>query len=359
MQTLAAVFEGQPFEHAMTQLPVPTPQGEEVLVRVLGATICGSDQHTYEGRRQVATPTILGHEIVGEIVAFGETSDRKDLAGEPLAIGDRVTWAIVANCGACFFCDHQLPQKCEHAIKYGHEALRPDYQLSGGFAGHCLLAPGTAIVPLPQDLPLEVACPANCATATTAAAIEAAGELAGQTVAILGAGLIGLTAAAMAARLGAAQVLVVDPDPHRLRLAPQFGATHNLKPEQLSETTASLTRHGLDVVIEASGANAAFTAAFPLLRIGGTAVLVGSVTPAPEVPLGLQRIVRRNLRIVGVHNYAPPQLRTAVDFLATAHTEHPFASLVSAWFPLTALADAFTAARDRRHVRVGIRSDTP
>jgi hypothetical protein len=80
MQALAAVFEGQPFQHQLMALPVPALKLGEVLVRVLGATICGSDRHTFEGRRQVPTPTILGHEIVGEIVELGDSvsQDLKD-----------------------------------------------------------------------------------------------------------------------------------------------------------------------------------------------------------------------------------------------------------------------------------------
>jgi putative phosphonate catabolism associated alcohol dehydrogenase len=356
-EALAAVFQGQPFSHQLMTLPVPPVKAGEVLVRVLGATICGSDRHTYEGRRQVATPTILGHEIVGEIIELGDSSIQRDLAEQSLAAGDRVTWSIVANCGHCFFCDHHLPQKCEHGIKYGHEAMRPDYQLNGGFAQYCILAPGSAIMRLPADMPLEVACPANCATATTAAAIDAAGQLTGQSIAILGAGLIGLTAAAMASQQNANNVIVVDPDAHRLQLAKRFGATQAVKPDQLASLIADVTRHGLDVVIEASGANAAFLAAFPLLRIGGTAVLVGAVAPTADVPIGLEKIVRRNLRLVGIHNYAPPHLRSAVDFLARCHQKYPFAELVSEWFSIEQIEQAFQSARDPRNVRVGVRDN--
>ncbi len=361
MRALAAVFAGRIGQHELRPLDVPRPRPGELLVRVLGATICGSDRHSFEGRRQVAVPTILGHEIVGRIEAFADDPPPSDLSGQPLTLGDRITWGIVAHCGDCFFCDHELPQKCEHAVKYGHEPLRDDYELHGGFAEYCLLAPGTSIMRLPDALPLEVACPANCATATSAAAVDAAtyagGTFNGHTVTILGAGLIGLTTASMAHSQGAANIIVVDPDEHRRQLAHQFGATHVADPASLGDLLGSLTRHGTDFLIEASGAAAAFTNAFPFARIGGSIVLVGSVSPGPDVPIALERIVRRNLRIVGVHNYAPKHLRQAVEFLAAAHTRHPFADLVADWFPIDQIDEAFAQARDPRKVRVGVRQD--
>jgi alcohol dehydrogenase len=108
--SLAAIFHETGRELEMRQLARPEPGGAEVLVRVLGCTLCGSDLHTFDGRRDTPVPTILGHEIVGEISALGDAAPARDLAGNDLRIGDRVTWSIVANCGDCFFCRRGLPQ---------------------------------------------------------------------------------------------------------------------------------------------------------------------------------------------------------------------------------------------------------
>ena len=83
-------------------------------------------------------------------------------------------------------------------MKYGHEALAPRRDLTGGLAEHCLLARGSAIFRVPDRLPDETACPANCATATVAGAVEAAGELADRSILILGCGMLGVTATAWA-----------------------------------------------------------------------------------------------------------------------------------------------------------------
>lgn len=351
----AAIFSGTAGQIELREISLPQLGDGEILVRILGCTLCGSDLHTFEGRRQAPVPTVLGHEIVGQIEAIGGHAAIHDMAGNRLQPGDRVTWAIVANCGECFFCQHDLPQKCQRSVKYGHEALNPGRELLGGLADHCLLISGTSIVRLPDDLPLEVACPANCATATAMAAIEAAGELHGSTVCVLGAGLLGLTVSAIAKTRGATNIICVELRPERRAQARQFGVTHPIAPESLPETVRQLTDgRGVDAVFELSGSSAAFTAAWPTARIGGTFVVVGSVFPGPPVELYLEQFIRRHLTIRGIHNYAPRHLLQAVQFLGSHHKNFPFAGLVAEWQQLTQITEAFKSARDPQKIRVGV-----
>lgn len=354
--SLAAVFSGTAGQVELQQIALPTPGEREILVRVLGCTLCGSDLHTFDGRRTTPTPTILGHEIVGRIEAMGERCPQDDLAGQPLAIGDRVTWSIVANCGNCFYCQNDLPQKCVRAVKYGHERFQPGRELLGGLAEHCLLAAGTSLVRLPASLPLEVACPASCATATIAAALEAAGDLHRRSVGVLGAGMLGLTACAMARAAGAAEVVCVDLNAARRELALEFGAGRAVAPAELAEVAQGMGGgRGLDAVIELTGSPAAFESAWPTVRMGGTIVLVGSVYPAPAVSVSLEQVVRRCLTIRGVHNYAPKHLLTAVQFLADWHGRYPFAGLVGEWYPLEEVREALHRAGEAGLIRVGVK----
>ncbi|HWB10796.1 MAG TPA: zinc-binding dehydrogenase [Pirellulales bacterium] len=353
---LAAVFDGHARRLTMQELPVPEPRVGEMLVRVLGCTLCGSDLHSFAGRRKVPVPTILGHEIVGEIAALGDAAPLADLAGEAIRIGDRVTWAIVANCGECFYCQRGLPQKCERGVKYGHEPFAPGRELSGGLAEHCLLVAGTQVVRLPDELPLEAACPASCATATIVAALEAAGDLRDRTVVVLGAGMLGLTACAMASVRGATEVIAVDLRAERRTLACMFGATLAVTLDALPEAVARVTGgHGADVLLELTGSPAVFQAALPLARLGGKTVLVGAVFPAAPVPLALDQIVRRNLSVLGVHNYAPSHLLAAVRFLTDTRRRFPWAQLVGEWYPLSEAVEAFLAASSTAPIRVGVR----
>ncbi|MEW4568198.1 zinc-binding dehydrogenase [Tautonia sp. JC769] len=355
--SVAAIFHGPgvPLEFREVALPDPDRIGAAMLVEVVACTLCGSDLHSYHGRRSVPVPTVLGHEILGRIAAFGPEAPRQDADGRPLKVGDRVTWGVVACCGECFSCRHDLPQKCERMVKYGHEAIRPGLELTGGLAGHCVLVPGTAIFLVPEELPDAVACPANCATATVAAALEAAGPIEGNRVLVLGSGMLGLTAAAWARTLGAGEVICCDADARRLDLAEVFGASRTATPETMAEVVSSATEgRGVDVAIELTGAPEAIEAALPIVRIGGVFVLVGAVCPTRPVAIVPEQIVRRCLTIRGVHNYRPDHLGRALDFLASAGA-FPFRELVSEWQPLSSLEAALNAPPDPDRPRMGIR----
>jgi alcohol dehydrogenase len=351
----AAVLEqvGRPL--VLREFAVPEPQEGETLVDVIASTICGSDLHSLHGRRSVPLPTILGHEILGRVAAFGPRSTGRDASGQPLAIGDRVTWAVVAHCGDCFYCLRDLPQKCLRQVKYGHEPLRPGRELNGGLAEKCVLVAGTSLFRVPDELSDAAACPANCATATIAAALEAAGTLEGRHVLVLGAGMLGLTAVAWARALGAADVLGCDIAVERLPMAATFGAARTCTPDELAATVAEMTAgHGVDVALELSGSPEAFEAALPRLRIGGRMVLVGSVFPGRAVPISLEQLVRRCVTLRGVHNYAPRHLASALAFLVQQR-ELPFEALVAPWRPLSAINDALAILLVPPWLRIGIR----
>jgi putative phosphonate catabolism associated alcohol dehydrogenase len=351
------LFHGpnRPLETA--HLPTPTPRGAETLVRMTCCTLCSSDLHTHAGRRTVATPTVLGHEIVGRIEAFGPNAAQRDHRGTPLAVGERVSWSVAASCGSCFYCGDRLPQKCLALFKYGHQGIDASGlgQWAGGLADYVLLVPGTAIFRVPVGLTDALAASANCATATVAAVLRTAGTVAGRAVLILGAGMLGLTACALAKESGAAAVLVSDPDAGRWERAQDFGATHSLSPPDLATGLAEITQgRGADVTLELAGVASAVEAGLTLTRIGGTLVLAGTVLPTPTVPLDPEAVVRRMLTIRGVHNYAPRDLATALDFLAGAGLAYPFAELVSRTYRLEDVEQAFSFAHEHPGSRVAV-----
>ncbi len=352
------LFQGTGKAWLHQRIEIPSPNRGEVLVRILGCTICGSDLHSVHGRRQVATPSVLGHEIVGEIVEFGDDAVRSAVDGSPLSEGNRVTWSVVASCGDCYFCQHDLPQKCSVAVKYGHNRYERTAGPTGGFASHCLLVRGTRVVRIPDELPLEVVCPSSCATATIAAAMEAAAIRKGDTAVVIGAGMLGLTACAMASKQGCANVICVERSESRRILSRAFGASLSLLPDQLPSVLAEATAgRGADVIFECTGANGAFVSAMDAVRVGGRLVLVGAVFPQEPIPMVVERIVRRNLAIVGIHNYAPKHLVQAVQFLELHWHEFPFANLVEKWYSLDQMDEAIEHAGDQCSIRIGIRPD--
>ena len=356
----AAIFErpGQPFRLASLARPKLKPG--EALARVSLCTICGSDFHTYFGRRRSPMPCVLGHEAVGIIEEMG--SELFDARGERLEIGDRVLWSVAISCGNCFPCSHGLPQKCESLRKYGHEPFDQSTGPLGGLATHCHLLAGTTLVTVPAELPDPVAAPAGCATATIAAAWRSAhramdSELTTpQTVVVLGLGMLGLTACAW----GAADnrtVIACDTNDSRLTLARRFGATHATKPETLVEFVQSRTSgRGADLAFELSGSPEAAMLSLNVLRTGGTSVWVGSVFPSDPISVSPETIVRRCLTVSGIHNYAPLDLVAAVDFLAKHVERYPFLEVVSRTFPLETATEAFEFAERERPIRVAIQN---
>ncbi len=359
MRASAAVFHGpdQPFE--LVSLNLSSLEDGHALVKVTCCTLCGSDLHTIRGDRPVSGPTILGHEMIG--IVHRLPSEAPPCASDGLAIaeGDRITWSVAASCGECYFCRHGLPQKCESLFKYGHEAIGPRASASGGLSEYCLLVPGTAIVKLPEAIPDLVACPVNCATATVAAALRVAGAVEDKSVVIHGGGMLGLTMAAMTRAEGAASVLVTNPDQQRCQLAMRFGASDALDandPVSIQRAIHQTTQgRGADVIFEMSGASSAAESSVDLLRIGGCLILVGSVFPSPAISVLPERIVRRMIRIEGIHNYLPSDLDHAIRFLERHQSEFPFHELVGAEYALSEIDQAVSEALSSSSTRIAIR----
>ena len=359
MSARALIFNGPGARLTLREIALPVLGAGEVLVRVTLSTICGSDLHTITGKRSTPVPTILGHEIVGVIEALGPGEPARDVRGVALTVGQRLTWSVAAAPEADFFTAHGMPQKAASLFKYGHECLTPERPLSGGFASHCVLVPGSAIVPLPETLPDAVACPANCAVATSAGAIRLAGLTAGCTIVVLGAGMLGLNGCAMAAAAGARHILAIDVCDGRLELAREFGATHTLHaasaPARLAQLARDLTDgRGADAVLEFTGNAPATENALDCLRTGGRLILVGAVFPGPPLRIDPEHVIRRLLRLEGLHNYTPTDLLHAVGFLDTQRGRYPFARLVEAVFALADHERAIRYALDRAPFRVAL-----
>lgn len=331
-RTKAAVWRGGS-DIAVESIPLPRLGPGDVLVRVRLVTVCGSDRHTVSGRRTQPCPSILGHETVGDVVALGDDSAHAD-DGRPLRVGQRVIWSVTLPCGTCDRCRAGITAKCRTVRKAGHESLESGWGLSGGYAEHAVLPSGLPIAIVDDDLPDAVAAPAACATATVMGVVERAGPLSGRRVVVIGAGMLGITAAAAAAWSGATSIVTVDPSPERRRLARRFGATGALESAADAGTC--------DVLLDLSGSSAAIQDGLAALDVQGVAVLAGSVAPGLPVALDPEAVVRRQLSILGVHNYEPRHLSAALNFLRQTRDRFPWAELVAAPRPLHDLAALLT-----------------
>ena len=355
-----AVFHkaGEPLVIEQFEVPRNLEPGA-ALCSVRMSTICGSDLHTIGGRRKEPTPIILGHEIIGDVVALGADLNR-DWFGNPLNVGDRVTWSIMASCGDCFYCSRHLPQKCERLRKYGHLSCSEWPHLTGGYAQYICLFPGTAIFKIPETVSDEIATPANCALSTVINAAEAIGLHDGEIILIQGAGLLGINLAALAVDAGAEKIFMTDVNPRRLELAEEFGADHCINVGDLAdEDFLSIIRdntggHGVDVAFEVCGAVAAFGMAIQALRIGGRYLMAGMVSPGSNFDMDGNQLTRKCLTIKGVHNYRPEHLGRAIRFLEEHTGQLPYDRLVGHKFALTEINDAVKTAASGQYIRVAI-----
>jgi len=324
----AMVWPGEGHAHEAVAVPGVRLAPGDALVAVELATVCGSDVHTVLGQQQAQAPLVLGHEQVGRVIALGR-GGAKTTDGHRVTLGERVVWSVAVPCGRCARCRRGLPQKCSNLQKYGHERMRRGWELSGGFATHTHILDGTPLVKVPDEIPAEALAPASCSTASVAAALEAASEivpLEGALVVIAGAGMLGLTATAMATDAGA-RVVVSDPIAERRETARAFGAVAVADPASLPAVLAKAGSRTVapTVALELSGNPAAVRSLLASVDVGGVLVLVGSVTTGPELAIAPEQLVRNLLTIRGVHNYAPRHLEQAVRFLTDAWQRYPFA----------------------------------
>ena len=334
------------------------PMPGEVLVRIRMSTICRSDIHSYQGHRPNPCPGVLGHEIIGTIVALGEGVER-DLRGETLSVGNRITWSEYFISGRDYVSDVlDLPQKARGVDKYGHMAADTAPHHHGGFGEYCYVLPNSWILRLPDALSDEEATPINCGVATMIAVTEAAEIRIGQSVVIQGLGLLGLYGAAIAKARGARLVIGVDQDARRRRLASLFGVDIALDPSDeaalLQQVHAACPPEGADVVIEVCGVPEVLPLGIEMLRVGGTYVIGGLVNPNAMVTLDANKILRKLLTLRGIHNYHPRNLIEALDFVVANRHRFPFDELVDGKYSLEQVDSAMADAASRRVLRAAI-----
>jgi alcohol dehydrogenase len=347
----AVIFTGvgNPFE--IKQSPLPVIKEKEILVKNIYTTICGSDVHTYCGRRQEPEQVVLGHEIVGDILQIGSGHSGIDLRGEELRVGDRVVWCIFSVPEGNEAPREDIPQKSSNLFKYGHALANEQDVFNGGLADYCVLRNYTAIIKIDKNIPVQVAATISCAHATIAGALRVAGNIQGKRVLIMGAGMLGLSCSAMCKEAGAAAVEIVDIDERRATLSYQFGADAAYK---MPAKEAAFPWHNADIVFDITGDTYAMECGLNSLRIGGVIVFIGAVFPNKPVAVNAEQVVRKILQIRGLHNYNYDDFLNATIFIENNFQKYPFQQLVEKEFALEQTQEAFEFAVNNKPVRAGV-----
>ena len=312
------------------------------LVRTEMAGICGTDVHLWKGELPISLPVILGHETVGHIEQLGEGLE-KDWTGQPLKVGDRVTWNSAISCGACYYCaEKKQPTRCPHRRAYGigYRSNQSPHFL-GGYAQFHYLRPRTTIFKLPDDLQTEAVIGAGCALITAIHGVERTGINWRDNVVVQGAGPVGLSALAVAKSTGAGKVIVIGGPKHRLQMAKRFGADDVI---DLDEHNDSATRikavrdltggYGADAVLECVGHPSAIGEGMEMCRDGGKYLVLGHYCDAGTIAFNPHIITRKQLQVFGSWSSEPRHLKGAIEFLRATQQQFPFAEMVTHRFSL-------------------------
>lgn len=345
---------------AIRDVALPAVEPDGILVRVTRANICGSDLHIWRGDTPLRPGDhIIGHEMVGRVAELGRQV-RTDSQGQPLAVGDRVTYLYFYFCGRCYACLEGYRSACINM-------MRTPYQMGGvmismgAYAEYYYLRPGHYVFKVPDDLSDEMVAPANCALAQVTYGLQRVGLRLGQSIVIQGAGGLGLYATAVARDMGAATVIVIDRLAARLQLAAAFGADHLIDLETFDTEEKRVRRvrelthgWGADVCVEVVGSPAVIPEGIRMLKNGGRYLIMGSINPKQTAPLEAGRLVFGRLTLVALATYEPWVLPQALDFLRRNRQRYPFDKLISHTFPLTAINEAFQRADAGEVIRASI-----
>ena len=274
----------------LEEAPRPEVGADELLIEVAACGICGSDVHGYDGStgRRIP-PIVMGHEAAGTVAAMGADVTE-------FAVGDRVTFDSTVFCGVCEYCKKGEVNLCNRREVIGVSCA--EFRRAGAFAEY-LTVPARVAYKLPDELGFaEAAMLEAVSVALHGVAVSA--MRGGESVLVIGAGMIGLLLLQAARASGAARVYASDVDATRLTLAAEMGATETFLASGATLTEEVLRRTnggGVDVVLEAVGREETIATGIDCVRKGGTVTLVGNISPQVSIPL--QKVVSRQIRLQG------------------------------------------------------------
>jgi len=311
------------------ELRLPEPQAGEARIRIAACGVCHSDLHVARGHLKFPMPFVPGHEISGVVDGLGP-----GVSG--FWPGDRVVSSFIMPCGKCGPCSRGRDDLCEtyfamNRVKgtlydgtsrhYRKDGTPIAMNMMGGMAQFAVV-PITDVFPLPPALPLEESCILGCAIMTAFGAVKNAAQVQkGQTVAVVGAGGVGSNVVAMARLFGASSVIAVDVREDKLAAAKALGAAECVdasKVDPVARVQALTGGRGVDVAIEVLGRPETVGQAFQMVADGGRVVVLGLAKPDESAPIGITRLVRRGITVVGslgcrVRTDMPELIRLAAE----------------------------------------------
>lgn len=326
----------------LTEVDVPEPQDSEVLIKVESCSICAGDVKIISRGMLHQPPMgefIIGHEYAGTIAKLGPNVDE-------FAIGDRVTVEVHKGCGRCKNC---LDGKVTACLNYGNisKGHRANgFTTNGGFADYAVNHV-TTVNKIPDNISFDEATIITTAGTSLFGIERAGGFIAGENIAILGPGSIGLMAVQCAKALGAANVMLTGTRDERLELGRKLGAdnTINVKKEDPVKKIQELTGgYGADLVLVTSGSEAAFNQALKAVRKGGDITLLAHFDDPVTVDVGLA--VQKMNNIYTIRGEGRMCTHRSLEMMSEGKIQAK--PLLTHSFPLDQLREGFDVFMERR-----------
>jgi threonine 3-dehydrogenase len=343
MQAVLKANAGPGF--SLGDVPEPTPGPGQILLRVIAASVCGTDVHLYDwnpwAASRVHPPQIVGHELCGEVIAHG--------AGVSLpAIGTRVAVESHIVCGECDECRRGDYHVCARTKILGVD-------IDGCFASHVVVPARNAI-----GIDDRISSPVAAAMEPFGNAVHACsyGEMSGATVAVLGCGPIGCAAIAVSKAEGARKVIALDPNPYRLDLAEKMGADTVIEVDGGPSDSAILKAAGgnVDCALEMSGAPSSLITATRVVRPGGWISLLGIGDEPVTIDMSSD-VVNKGLQLFGVIGRRLPQTWERVSEYVHGGTIDVNA-LITHYMPMIEIERAIALMKSGRCGRVSLVMET-
>jgi S-(hydroxymethyl)glutathione dehydrogenase/alcohol dehydrogenase len=288
LQVSAAVLRGVGQPLSVERLTLAEPGPRDVLVRMGAAGLCHTDLEVMRGAIAMPLPMVLGHEGAGVVEAVGQGVER-------VRPGDHIIGSWNPACGHCFYCSRGQPLLCEACAHAAGAGTLPDgrkpfsdddgpvhqFMFMGSHADHAILTEAAA-VPVPSELPFGIGAAIGCgiSTGVVPAMRSAMTAEPGSLLAVVGCGIVGLSAVAGARLAGARRIVAIDRSATRLELAGRLGADSVIDSghdDPVAAVKALTSGRGADHVLEAAGSVAAMRLAFELVRPGGELTLLGKL----------------------------------------------------------------------------------
>ncbi len=341
----ALIFD-QPGQIRVDDVPSPEPGPGEVVIEVGAASVCASDLRVYRGEKYARPGVIPGHEFAGQVVKLGDGVD-------DLQLGDGVAVYPIIACGGCEFCRRGLRNRCTSRRTLGYDA-------NGGLAEQVLL-PASLVA---QGHAVKLAEGADWGraaltepTACVLNSLESCRFRAGASVAILGAGPMGLLHVLLARALGAGEIIVSEPVDVRRAAAADIGATRVCggDVDELQATVAEATGgNGCDIVIVSVGLNGLTEAALQVAGRQSSVNLFAGFPPESSAVVDVNDLHYREVSLTGTQNATPDQFRRTAALLPTLDAVD---RIVSHRFMLSVADQSYTSRTDPSVLKTAVIPD--